>query len=423
MNMEGTTLPRNSPDPNAALATQKSEPIMALSDSSSLSHSVSSTLGTDVSAASSGAGSNSIEPELMTSTTERAVAYTKQQLFDATGGFSDRNKIDEGSFGVVFRGTVDNGLVVAIKVLKLERQELDDERGAGKYSGVDSFRREVMVLGKYRHPNIVALLGHCIDDDSATRPCLVYEFMDGASLKVRLQAGGDRPALQHKQRFDIASDVARGLVFLHTMTNPPIIHQDIKSDNVLLGFALGSRRQVAKLADFGTVRIAEPLAGAGTRAPTHVSTNTVVGTGPYMPPEYFQAGRVSEKTDTYAYGVVLLELLSGKPAVDPISRELLSDTMGMAIEDPTRYLRQHLDPAAGSWNVHQACKLAAVADRCLAARMQRRCKAADVVHEVDALAGRRVRRRANSEASRPWWRVALDWSSSSSADTTGSGTT
>ena len=260
------------------------------------------------------------------------------------------------------------------------------------------------------------MLGHCIDDRAA-RPCLVYEFMEGASLKARLQAGAGRQKLQHGERFDIASDVARGLVFLHTMASPPIIHQDIKSDNVLLGFALGSRRQVAKLADFGTVRIAEPLAGAGTRAPTHVSTNTVVGTGPYMPPEYFQAGRVSEKTDTYAYGVVLLELLSGKPPVDSTSRELLSDAMGAAIEDPARCLRPHLDPKAGSWDVRRACKLATIADRCLAARMQHRCKAADVVDEVDALAGRRVRRRGNSGQPRPWWRGMLDWTSSSSAGT------
>ena len=137
--------------------------------------------------------------------------------------------------------------VVAIKALKLDRMARDAARkdGEHKFSGMSQFRKEVEVLGKYRHPNIVALLGHCIDSDTASRPCLVYEFMPGASLRERLQAQTRMPPLPPAARLVIASDVARGLTFLHTVAKPPIIHQDIKSDNILLGAAPGAGRVAA----------------------------------------------------------------------------------------------------------------------------------------------------------------------------------
>ena len=112
------------------------------------------------------------------------------------------------------------------------------------FSGAAQFRNEAEVLGKYRHPNIVALLGTAEvrhEESGVGRPCLVYEFMPGASLGARLHprpgtvAAG--PPLSPRERFCVASDVARGLMFLHTVCDPPIIHQDIKSANILLGAA------------------------------------------------------------------------------------------------------------------------------------------------------------------------------------------
>ena len=224
-------------------------------------------------------------------------------MADATNNFHATNKLDEGSFGAVFKGRIgDQG--VAIKRLTAARAAKDRERGESKYSGAATFRREAEVLGKYRHPNIVSLLGHCMGHSA---PCLVYEFMEGSALSVRLRPrGGTALApLTWDDRVTVASDVARGLSFLHRQ-EPPLIHQDIKSANILLRGSGTSL--VAKLADFGTIRILEVH-----WEESHHSTMQLVGTTPYMPYEYSQSGHVSAKTDAFAFGVVLLEMITGRP--------------------------------------------------------------------------------------------------------------
>ena len=124
-----------------------------------------------------------------------------------------------------------------------------------------------------------------------------------------------------RERFGIAADIARGLTFLHTVCNPVIVHQDVKTANILLGPGGGRGTPlVAKLADFGTVRVAPTLADA-----THVSTIHIAGTRPYMPPESFQAGHISPKTDSFAFGVVLLELLTAKHFYDKATRRTLAN--------------------------------------------------------------------------------------------------
>jgi serine/threonine protein kinase len=253
------------------------------------------------------------------------------------------------------------------------------------YAGEAGFRLELEVLSKYRHPHLVELIGYCVDKQllKATKCNLVLEFMAEGSLLDRLRPDHAAPALAAQERFDIAADVARGLHYLHAEASPPLIHQDVKSDNVLLAEIGG--RLVAKVADFGTARMAPQLAmnttacaPGGGGGKTHHSTMMIVGTRPYMPMEYIQMGRVSEKTDTFAYGVVLLELLTGKPPHDEEggTNEALHSFAHEMLCDPAGKLVPLLDArvAAASWTSvdgatgelgGRALWLCLVAKRCL----------------------------------------------------------
>jgi serine/threonine protein kinase len=155
-----------------------------------------------------------------------AQTYTLAQMEVATGGF--RDPIEEGAFGAVFRGVLQpSGRMVAIKVLLPKAAAVVvAQQKHEQFVGAGSFQKELEVLSKFRHQNIVWLLGSCLSDDAAAKQCLVFEWMAGGSLQSRLAAGGAPLAAQ--ERFVIASDVARGLEFLHNTAEPPIVHQDVK---------------------------------------------------------------------------------------------------------------------------------------------------------------------------------------------------
>ena len=249
--------------------------------------------------------------------------------------------------------------------------------------------REYEVLCQYRHANIVALLGYAMGEN-IERPCLVYEFMPGGSLKHRLRPPHTRSwnpfasqptYLTWQERHNIASDVARGLTFLHTIADPPVIHQDVKCSNILLG--MSGVAIVAKISDFGTARVAPKLS-----SDTHVSTTTIVGTGPYMPPEYLVDGQVSEKTDGYAFGVVLLELLTAEPPVQSGTRKFLTFIMAKVLDNPERDLPRRLDRNAGRWPPKKYLALAEIAKRAIELRHHRRCEPSEIVDDLDQLAGR-----------------------------------
>jgi serine/threonine protein kinase len=343
------------------------------------------------------------------------IAFERAQLEDATDGFADHRKIGEGTFGTVFRSdALISDRAVAIKVFKPETAAKVVDC-AEEWSGTGAFRKELEVLGKCRHPNIVELIGFCQDDDSnqsspgdgclpfkraaeakVPQLCLVFEFMAGDSLGTRLRAARDNRSaaapLSCAERFDIASDVARGVEYLHTEVDPPIIHQDVKSDNVLLCYFQG--RLVAKVADFGTVRFVPALLEEEKRGVwgTHHSTQNVIGTRPYMPSEYTHFGHVSEKTDAFAFGVVLCELLTGLPPADHDAGEMLATTMPQVLADAERLLPPLLDKRIGGggsvWPPLQAAALGRVAAQCIEPRVSARCTIADVRPELDVLAGR-----------------------------------
>jgi hypothetical protein len=234
--------------------------------------------------------------------------FALAELRLATANFGAHMKLAEGNTGAVFRGELPGGTTVAVKMLK-PRESLpagtsgtsgtfrtDD---ADEFLGAGAFRKELAVLTEHRHINIIAMLGHCLSEVATAPQCLVLEFMEGGSLEERLEAwrvsnkerkkmkkavGGSRvAALPAPQRFAIASDVARGLRYLHAEANPPIIHQDIKSANILL-CTHRDGRLLAKVGDFGTARYNPTRLRRGT-AGTHHETENVVGTMPYMPPE------------------------------------------------------------------------------------------------------------------------------------------
>ncbi|NP_001355323.1 LysM receptor-like kinase precursor [Solanum lycopersicum] len=201
--------------------------------------------------------------------------YKMEQLWEATNGFDEECLIQ----GSVYKGTID-GEVLAIKKMKWNARE------------------ELKILQKVNHGNLVKLEGFCIDPKEAN--CyLVYEYVENGSLHSWLH--GEKPEkLSWKTRLRIATDVANGLLYIHEHTRPRVVHKDIKSSNILL-----DSNMRAKVANFG-------LAKSGCNA----ITMHIVGTQGYIAPEYLTDGIVSTKMDVFSFGVVLLELVSGKEAIN-----------------------------------------------------------------------------------------------------------
>jgi hypothetical protein len=234
-------------------------------------------------------------PAVTTLSTGRSeVAF--DELKQATSGFNQSLEVGDGGSCRVYRATVD-GIPCAIKVLAKDATEWEAKQ----------FTAEVDLLRRARHPNLCRLYASSTD---GPRKCLVLELMEGGALDKRLIA---QPLLGWQQRVSIALDTCRGLDYLHSLS-PPMIHRDIKSQNILLtGYKsnLLDTISMAKVADFGTVRTDDRNKNGiySTRDKTHASTNMVVGTTPYMPAEYTGRGHVSEKTDAFAMGIVIIELL------------------------------------------------------------------------------------------------------------------
>ncbi|KAK4749378.1 hypothetical protein SAY87_026827 [Trapa incisa] len=212
---------------------------------------------------------------------------TFADLLEATNGFDDDSLIGSGGFGDVYRAHLKDGSVVAIKKLTHVSGQGDRE-----------FMAEMETIGKIKYRNLVSLLGYCKVKEERL---LVYEYMKYGSLEDVLhnkKAAGVK--LDWPARRKIAVGAAKGLSFLHHSCDPHIIHRDMKSSNVLLDENLEAR-----VSDFGMAR---PM----STMDTHLSVSTLAGTPGYVPPEYYQSFRCSTRGDVYSYGVVLLELLTGR---------------------------------------------------------------------------------------------------------------
>ncbi|KAL1135861.1 hypothetical protein V6Z11_A12G201900 [Gossypium hirsutum] len=223
----------------------------------------------------------------------------KKKLTRVNGGYvmpsplgtsprSDQNLLGEGGFGAVYKGCLPDGREVAVKQLKI---------GGGQ--GEREFKAEVAIISRIHHRHLVSLVGYCISEN---RRLLIYDYVPNNTLYFHLHGEG-MPVLDWATRLKIAAGAARGIAYLHEDCHPRIIHRDIKSSNILL-----DNNFEAQVSDFGLAKLA-------LDANTHVTTR-VMGTFGYMAPEYASSGKLTEKSDVFSFGVVLLELITGRKPVD-----------------------------------------------------------------------------------------------------------
>ncbi len=217
--------------------------------------------------------------------------FSLKELEKATNGFADDQKLGVGGFGTVYKGTMESGLIVAVK----RTNRLDT-------SGAQQFLNEVALLSQVNHRNLVRLHGWCLETEV---PMLVYEYVSNGNLSEHLQGEKSRELghLTWPKRMQIAIETAEAITYLHSEANPPIYHRDVKSANILLDNNYG-----VKVSDFGISKLI-PL-GA-----THVST-VAQGTPGYWDPEYFLSYQLTDKSDVYSFGVILLELITSQPPMN-----------------------------------------------------------------------------------------------------------
>ncbi|KAF2607476.1 hypothetical protein F2Q68_00043388 [Brassica cretica] len=215
--------------------------------------------------------------------------FTYEELTAATQGFSKDHLLGQGGFGYVHKGVLPNGKEIAVKSLK-----------AGSGQGDREFQAEVDIISRVHHRHLVSLVGYC--SNSGGQRLLVYEFLPNDTLEFHLH-GKTGTVMDWPTRLKIALGSAKGLAYLHEDCHPKIIHRDIKASNILLDLNFE-----AKVADFG-------LAKLSPDNNTHVSTR-VMGTFGYLAPEYAASGKLTDKSDVFSFGVMLLELITGRRPVD-----------------------------------------------------------------------------------------------------------
>ncbi|KAI5332187.1 hypothetical protein L3X38_022316 [Prunus dulcis] len=218
----------------------------------------------------------------------RPNTFSYAELRAATEDFNPSNKLGEGGYGPVYKGTLSDGRVVAVKQLSV-----------ASHQGKSQFVTEIATISAVQHRNLVKLYGCCIE---GTQRILVYEYLENKSLDQAL-FGRNELHLDWPTRFNILLGTARGLAYLHEESRPRIVHRDVKASNILLDAELSP-----KISDFGLAKLYDD-------EKTHISTR-VAGTIGYLAPEYAMRGHLTEKADVFGFGVVALEILSGRPNSD-----------------------------------------------------------------------------------------------------------
>ncbi|THG20589.1 hypothetical protein TEA_028568 [Camellia sinensis var. sinensis] len=244
-----------------------------------------------------------------------------EEIVSATSSFSDNLKIGMGGYGIVYKCSLHH----TIAAVKLE------------------------ILSNIHHPHLLILLGACPDHG-----CLVYEYMENGSLEDRLLRKNNTPPIPWFDRYRIAWEIASALVFLHNSKPQPIIHRDLKPANILL-----DHNFVSKIGDVG---LSKMLNSESSAISTLSKDTGPVGTLCYIDPEYQRTGLISQSSDVYAFGMVILQLLTAKPAI------ALAHTVELAVEDG--HLADLLDIEAGQWPIEETKELAVLGLKC--AELRRR---------------------------------------------------
>lgn len=290
--------------------------------------------------------------------------FAYEELYQITNGFSAQNLLGEGGFGSVYKGCLADGREVAVKKLK---------DGGGQ--GEREFHAEVDIISRVHHRHLVSLVGYCI---SADQRLLVYDFVPNNTLHYHLHGHGVA-VLEWPARVKIAAGSARGIAYLHEDCHPRIIHRDIKSSNILL-----DNNFEALVADFGLARLAMD-------ACTHVTTR-VMGTFGYLAPEYASSGKLTERSDVFSFGVVLLELITGRKPVDaskPLGDESLVEwarpllTQALETGNPGELVDVRLNK---NYNEVEMFRMIEAAAACIRHSASRRPKMSQVVRVLDTLA-------------------------------------
>ncbi|WRX28565.1 Serine-threonine/tyrosine-protein kinase [Theobroma cacao] len=217
----------------------------------------------------------------------RPYTFSYAELKAATKDFNPENKLGEGGFGPVYKGKLDDGRVIVVKQLSIASRQ-----------GKIEFVIEIATISVVQHCNLVKLYGCCFEAD---QQLLVYEYLENKSLDQILF--GKNLNLSWSTRYDKCLGVARGLAYLHEESSVRILHRDVNASNILLGSNL-----IPKISDFGLAKLFDDKK-------THISTR-VAGTIGYLAPEYAMGRHLTEKTDVFAFGVVALEIVSGRPNSD-----------------------------------------------------------------------------------------------------------
>ncbi|KAK6924047.1 Protein kinase domain [Dillenia turbinata] len=285
--------------------------------------------------------------------------YTLRELEASTNGFANGNVIGEGGYGIVYYGLMEDNTQVAVKNLLNNRGQAERE-----------FRVEVEAIGRVRHKNLVRLLGYCVE---GAHRMLVYEYVDNGNLEQWLHGEiGPRSPLTWEIRMNIILGTAKGLAYLHEGLEPKVVHRDIKSSNILL-----DKHWNPKVSDFGLAK----LLGSDS---SYITTR-VMGTFGYVAPEYASTGMLNERSDVYSFGILIMEIISGRSPVDysrPSEEVNLIDWLKkmVANRNPVGVLDLKIPEKPSSRALKRALL---VALRCVDPNAQKRPKMGHVVHMLE----------------------------------------